>query len=40
VTDINSTSFGRITATAAGTAGTPTVFAGNRVFVMNLRFSF
>jgi hypothetical protein len=39
-TDINSTSFGRITAVASGTAGTPTVFTGNRVFVANLRFSF
>jgi hypothetical protein len=39
-TDINSTSFGRITAVAAGTAGTPNVYTGSRVFVMNLRFSF
>jgi len=39
-TDINSTSFGRITAVGAGTAGTPTVYTGSRVFVMNLRFSF
>jgi hypothetical protein len=39
-TDVNSTSFGHITAVANGTAGTPAVYAGSRVFVMNLRFSF
>jgi hypothetical protein len=39
-TDINSTTFGRITAVANGTAGTPAVYTGGRVFVMNLRLSF
>lgn len=39
-TDINSTSFGRITAVANNTAGTPAVYTGGRVFVMNLRLSF
>ena len=39
-TDINSTTFGRITAVTSNTAGTPTVFTGGRVFVMNLRLSF
>jgi len=42
-TNINSTSFGRITAPSAGGSNsftTPAVFYGNRVFVANLRVSF
>ena len=42
-TNINSTSFGRISAPSAGGSNsftTPAVFYGNRVFVANLRISF
>ncbi len=42
-TNINSTSFGRISAPSAGGSNsftTPAVFYGNRVFVANLRLSF
>jgi hypothetical protein len=42
-TSINSTSFGRIGAPSAGGSNsftTPTVFYGNRVFLVNLRVSF
>jgi hypothetical protein len=39
-TDINSTTFGRITAVANNTAGTPAIYTGGRVFVANLRFTF
>lgn len=42
-TNINSTSFGRITAPSAGGSNSftmPAVFYGNRVFVVNLRLSF